>query len=610
MKRSLMQVWSGLVTILLNPGQVDKLPTCVPRGLKEDVAFLVNNHQNYERRLAGKKSELWDDCGSWARGTSPKALIYCDGYSVRLVTKNSAGLYCIPKTQDGRRKQVPLNPQPEEEDIMELQRNYSVSTASNSYTRRVSWLNRFGGSDIPQECRTALYEYTGTYPGDKPHGNSKDQDSAYVRCRGETIEKIGAAARDVVPSVAFRTLKDQLPLEEQPTNKKQVSNKRYLDAKKRRGAMLGSGHNVADHMQQLEGPDGHPFARRIIRGDNNETVIILYTDDQLEDLKRFCCSSAHAVNTVLGVDKTFNLGPFHVTVTNFKHLAVVKRDTGEHPIFFGPIYVHGGSKTLDYSAFFDHIRSKLGSTPSLPVVGSDNERALRLAVSRAWPGCHQLFCHRHIRKNCEDHLQKKIGMADSVKRPLISALFGTNGVTAAKTKVVFEERLRQATQLANEASCGTYIKEQVIPLVTSNFNTISQTNFPISNTWTNNNAESANHILKVAMNWKPQSLRDLIQTLSEIVQSQYQEIERAIINTGEYKLTEDFRRFQTHRDTWCQLSDKNREAHLRRFGKALRKPKRLVISTDGRTSVLLPSHGGKKKGQVTRQRANRTKTLV
>ncbi|KAI8516573.1 hypothetical protein Bbelb_051540 [Branchiostoma belcheri] len=75
-----------------------------------------------------------------------------------------------------------------------------------------------------------------------------------------------------------------------------------------------------------------------------------------------------------------------------------------------------------------------------------------------------LFCHRHIRKNCEDHLQKKIGMADSMKRPLISALFGTNGVTAAKTKVVFEERLRQATQLANEANCGTYIKEQVIPL--------------------------------------------------------------------------------------------------------------------------------------------------
>ncbi|KAI8516586.1 hypothetical protein Bbelb_051670 [Branchiostoma belcheri] len=33
-------------------------------------------------------------------------------------------------------------------------------------------------------------QVTGTYPGDKPHGNSHDPDSAEVRCRCETMEKI------------------------------------------------------------------------------------------------------------------------------------------------------------------------------------------------------------------------------------------------------------------------------------------------------------------------------------------------------------------------------------------------------------------------------------
>ncbi|KAI8516390.1 hypothetical protein Bbelb_049710 [Branchiostoma belcheri] len=86
-------------------------------------------------------------------------------------------------------------------------------------------------------------QVTGTYPGDKPHGNSHDPDSADVRCRGETMEKIGAAARDVIPSIAFRRLKEELPLAVQPTNVKQVNNKRYREAKKRRGGMPVSGNN-------------------------------------------------------------------------------------------------------------------------------------------------------------------------------------------------------------------------------------------------------------------------------------------------------------------------------------------------------------------------------
>ncbi|KAI8482491.1 Titin-like [Branchiostoma belcheri] len=247
--------------------------------------------------------------------------------------------------------------------------------------------------------RVGVYEYTGIYLGDQPHGNSKDPESVYVLCR--------AAARDVFPEHRVCSLKDQLPLEEQPSNINQVKTKKYREARKRRGAVPSGGQNVADRVQQLEAPDGHPFARQVIRGYNKETAFILYTDEQIQDLKRFCCSSAHAENTVLGVDKTFTLGQFPVTILNFKHLGVVKRDMGEHPTFFGPMYVHGKSKIADYGTFCDHIRSKLDEPPSLPVVESDNERGLREAIARAWPGCHQLYCHRHIRNNFADHLQKK-----------------------------------------------------------------------------------------------------------------------------------------------------------------------------------------------------------
>ncbi|CAH1248625.1 Hypp8321 [Branchiostoma lanceolatum] len=50
-----------------------------------------------------------------------------------------------------------------------------------------------------------------------------------------------------------------------------LKTKRYWEARKRRGGDPGAGQNVADHIQQqLEAPDGHPFARHVIRGYDKE----------------------------------------------------------------------------------------------------------------------------------------------------------------------------------------------------------------------------------------------------------------------------------------------------------------------------------------------------
>ncbi|CAH1276899.1 Hypp9423 [Branchiostoma lanceolatum] len=42
----------------------------IPRGVKENVYFLVNNSENEDRHLAGKRSEYWDDCGAWSSRSS------------------------------------------------------------------------------------------------------------------------------------------------------------------------------------------------------------------------------------------------------------------------------------------------------------------------------------------------------------------------------------------------------------------------------------------------------------------------------------------------------------------------------------------------------------
>ncbi|KAI8494052.1 hypothetical protein Bbelb_283990 [Branchiostoma belcheri] len=66
-------------------------------------------------------------------------------------------------------------------------------------------------------------------------------------CGVESSES-GTAACDVIPSIAFRRQEEELPLAVQPENVKQV-NKRYREAKKRRGGMSAPGNNVADHQR-------------------------------------------------------------------------------------------------------------------------------------------------------------------------------------------------------------------------------------------------------------------------------------------------------------------------------------------------------------------------
>ena len=160
---------------------------------------------------------------------------------------------------------------------------------------------------------------TGEHPGDRPHGNSKDATATYVRSRGAVLQPIREAVHDKEPQAAYRGLKRDLPADDQPNNVQQVKNQKYIENRHRRGNTAPNRGNAADHIQVIkhfeEEPDSHPFARCVIRGHQQIPAIIMYIDEQLQDIRRFCCSAPIGETTVLGVDKTFNLGQFHVTVT-------------------------------------------------------------------------------------------------------------------------------------------------------------------------------------------------------------------------------------------------------------------------------------------------------
>ena len=93
-----------------------------------------------------------------------------------------------------------------------------------------------------------------------------------------------------------------------------------------------------------------------------------------------------------------------------------------------------------------------------------------------------------------------------------------------------ERRARDLIELTTPTFLD-YFDRRVIPLLKLNMDTKEKTGLPKTVApWTNNNCESANHILKQAVQWKGQCLVQLIDTLHSIVKGQYKDLKRAIIN--------------------------------------------------------------------------------
>ncbi|XP_078674699.1 uncharacterized protein LOC144912839 [Branchiostoma floridae x Branchiostoma belcheri] len=583
----------------------------VPRGVKENVYFLVDNSANASRRLSGKSSEYWDDCGAWS-SKSRSVLTHFLSQPGRRLKKIvlRQGQYCLERQEKKRTVFYPLEPQPQEGNVVIVRRYYSRLARDERYEKRVSWLE----NPTDGTRQVACMEYRGSYPGDAPHGNSKPDGAAYVRMRPDVAADLRDSIKTNKPQVVYRNMKERAresaDSADAPRNSKQVKNARYSAQKNARPE--GNRGNFADHIQALENRVLYdPFVQRVCSSKDKVPTLTCYTKEQLYDIKRFCCAGPAGINTVLAFDKTYNLGEVHVTASAFKHLAVKRRDTGENPIFPGPMFIHGNSHFTSYAEFFCHVSSQLDSEYH-PVVGTDDERGMRKAVLAAFPKGARISCVRHLKNNVADYLRDTVGMDAELREDVLKPLFGKDGVTSATSDMLFETLLDDAKDQAAEFPVYLdYLETRVEPILRENFATSQLPGFqqPLSN-WTNNNCESLNHVLKQAVNWQPQALVNLVDTLHGVVRSQYTELERSLLGVGDYVLSQEFDRFGVHEVAWLRMTNDQRERHVRRF--MMFQPPGIpqsVTSSDRQRIVTKPKNGGKKPGQRKRKRAARTTSI-
>lgn len=121
--------------------------------------------------------------------------------------------------------------------------------------------------------------------------------------------------------------------------------------------------NFADQVASIEDlQESLLFSRQIIHQSQKILCMILCPEDQILDLRWFCCPQPSAV---LGIDKIYSLDDLHITVPILKNLAVWRRATGEYSLFCGSIW-------QTCSAFFiQHLAGRLEDTSHTLVLESD-----------------------------------------------------------------------------------------------------------------------------------------------------------------------------------------------------------------------------------------------
>ena len=460
----------------------------------------------------------------------------------------------------------------------------------------------------------AIYEYKGVFPGIRPHGNSKNNSSLYSKTPSSVLTNISNLNKLMAgPEAIYQKMNREEEFCDRPKDTKQIRNKKYNEAKKehlRENPSITFRKNLADHIQVLENMvHNHPYVQQVINFKNASPAVILYTAQQIHDIKHFCIGN----KVVLGVDKTFNLSDMHVTATVFKHQRVVRRSTGEHPLFIGPALIHGHSTTQVFNTFFSALASELGvNSGSAPIaIGSDDEKAMRNAIKGNFNGYHVL-CTRHLRENITRHLGS-VGVCDANKRKIIESIFSERGLCAPDTPSVYLERLETTKKITAATAPGAmdYMTTRIFPLIEDSVVIPYQAGV-IPFQWTNNNAESINHQLKQVTGWVSQSLPDLIHKMFDLVDNQYRDLENALIGKGNFRLAAKYEHYYINPAKW---SLKTKEERQKLFKDLVndRKPQRplgqYVTSTDGKRVVMASPCKGRKPDQRKRKRCAKTSSI-
>ena len=592
----------------------ESIVEAIPSGMKCNVYFIVSCADNNKRLANGQRRVFYDDCGAWA---------HTRGYNSIVVGDNPKELYekdgavCDRKRINGKDHLVPIEPQPDPASVRKVSRYYYKLKRCSTYTKRIT---------LVSDKSVYLCEYVGMFPDNVDcHGNSKHSGSEYVRTCPDVLDAVKDKCEKqtkMKPSQIYSELTANEADESAcPRNLKQVQN---VSVQLMSNLIASNNHgtnNLADKMKTLCSQVAqNEFVRHVSFTSGHAPCVVLFTDEQLNDVKRFCGSkSSDVIRSVLCVDRTFNVSSLFLTVTVFKNNSVLRANTMQPPVFLGPVFLHGDGTFVTYLTCFMILRGFLDTelqASELKVVdgmvtGSDEEKALVKALHTAFPTSSHLFCMIHCQDNVRDYLSKS-GVALDVREKVLRLLFGADSVAVSHCAAVFEDRRAATLQCVRQCcpSVEDYISSHTLPKILNNCEILWKAPWLGPHRWTNNASESANKTIKLALDWKPARITDLVSHLHDIVKVQYRSVQRAMIGQGDLVVANQFEHHRIPYCRWRNMSEKEQTEKYNAFlvdsGAKSCAKQNTVVSSDGTLTITGTNRIARKPGQRKRPRSERT----
>jgi hypothetical protein len=274
-----------------------KIATTVPVGISSNVVFIIK-----ESAIGNYQNALSDSMGAWQNNGT---------HEQRIREKRSMKKYTIART------------------------NY-VNKSSNDLRRILIQLK-----DGPNTKSNGLiflqYYFTGEphVVNILPHGNSKTK-RPYQRTMKSTKDKIYDLCKENIKpkSIEHQIMEENGGLLSVRTGSQICRDRHQINNIKAKIRTEDPVLACAD-MAKMQETMPERFVRDV--GCGPEFNVFMASDTQLHDVQKFCTNAANF--SILGVDTTFNIGQYYLTLTTYRHLMLLTRK-GEEPVMIGPALLH------------------------------------------------------------------------------------------------------------------------------------------------------------------------------------------------------------------------------------------------------------------------------
>ena len=139
-------------------------------------------------------------------------------------------------------------------------------------------------------------------------------------------------------------------------------------------------------------------------------------------------------------------------------------------------------------------------------------------------------------------------------------IFGQDELINADDAICFDVKCEEIEAKSMEVSSKfhTYFSKRQKQNIQEQWETESPSGYS-DKSWTNNNSESLIHALKRAINWKYQPLLELVNTVKNLVDTQYNELLRSLVSMVQCRLSETHKQFRVSKSGWLSKTQEERE---------------------------------------------------